>query len=124
MKCIPIEEVKIGDSAEITKLMSPDMVKAFAEISEDFNPIHLDENYALKSRYEKKIIHGLMATSLFSGLFGTKLPGEGCVYKSQNIRFKRAIYIGDTVTARIEVTNIDIKKKYYPLVAVVLLKEK
>ena len=91
--------------------MSPDMVKAFAEISEDFNPVHLDENYASKSRYKKQIIHGLMATSLFSGLFGTKLPGEGCVYKSQNILFKRAIYIGDTVTARVEVTDVDIKKK-------------
>jgi 3-hydroxybutyryl-CoA dehydratase len=111
MKSIPIEEIKIGDSAEISKLMSPDMVKAFAEISEDFNPVHLDENYASKSRYKKQIIHGLMATSLFSGLFGTKLPGEGCVYKSQNIIFKRAIYIGDTVTARVEVTNVDIKKK-------------
>lgn len=111
MKSIPIEEVKIGDSAEISKLMSPDMVKAFAEISEDFNPVHLDENYASKSRYKKQIIHGLMATSLFSGLFGTKLPGEGCVYKSQNILFKRAIYIGDTVTARVEVTDVDIKKK-------------
>ena len=111
MKSIPIEEIKIGDSAEISKLMSADMVKAFAEISEDFNPVHLDENYALKSRYKKQIIHGLMATSLFSGLFGTKLPGEGCVYKSQNILFKRAIYIGDTVTARVEVTDVDIKKK-------------
>jgi 3-hydroxybutyryl-CoA dehydratase len=111
MKSIPIEEIKIGDSAEISKLMSPDMVKAFAEISEDFNPVHLDENYASKSRYKKQIIHGLMATSLFSGLFGTKLPGEGCVYKSQNILFKRAIYIGDTVTARVEVTDVDIKKK-------------
>ena len=111
MKSIPIKEVRIGDSAEISKLMSPDMVKAFAEISEDFNPVHLDENYASKSRYKKQIIHGLMATSLFSGLFGTKLPGEGCVYKSQNIIFRRAIYIGDTVTARVEVTDVDVKKK-------------
>lgn len=110
MKSIPIEKIKIWDSAEITKFMSPNMTKAFAGISEDFNPIHLDTNYSLKFRYEKKIIHGLMATSLFSGLFGTKLPGEGCVYKSQNILFKRAIYIGDTVTARVKVTDVDIKK--------------
>jgi len=111
MKSIPIEEIKIGDSAEISKLMSPDMAKVFAEISEDFNPVHLDENYASKSRYKKQIIHGLMATSLFSGLFGTKLPGEGCVYMSQNIVFKRPIYIGDSVTARVEVVAIDKKKK-------------
>ena len=52
-----------------------------------------------------------MATSLFSGLFGTKLPGEGCVYKSQNIRFKRAIYIGDVVTAKVEVNEVNEEKK-------------
>ena len=52
-----------------------------------------------------------ISTSLFSGLFGTKLPGEGCVYKSQNIRFKRAIYINDIVTAKVQVNNVDIRKK-------------
>lgn len=106
-----IEDVKIGDYAEITKTMSLDMVKSFAIISEDFNPVHLDADYASKSRYKAQIVHGLMATSLFSGLFGTKLPGEGCVYKAQNIRFKRPIFIGDEVTARIEVVNVEAGKK-------------
>jgi len=87
------------------------MVKDFARISEDFNPIHFDKKYALKSRYKGQIIHGLMAASLFSGLFGTKLPGEGCVYKSQNIRFKRAIYINDIVTAKVQVNFVDMGKK-------------
>ena len=111
MNVIPIEEIKVGSSAEITKIMSLEMVKSFAGISEDFNPVHLDADYASKSRYKAQIIHGLMATSLFSGLFGTKLPGEGCVYKSQNIRFKRPIYVGDKVTARVEVVEVDMKKK-------------
>lgn len=111
MKIIPIEEISVGDSAEITKPMSMGMVTAFAGISEDFNPVHLDAEYASKSRYKAQIIHGLMASSLFSGLFGTQLPGEGCVYKSQNIRFKRPIYVGDEVTARVEVVNVDINKK-------------
>jgi len=111
MKIVPIEEIAVGDSAEITKRMSLEMVTAFAGISEDFNPVHLDAEYASKSRYKAQIIHGLMASSLFSGLFGTELPGEGCVYKSQNIRFKRPIYVGDEVTARIEVVDVDISKK-------------
>ena len=111
MKNIALNKIEVGNTAEITKLMTLDMVKAFAEISEDFNPIHLDKKYAATSRYKKQIIHGSMATSLFSGLFGTQLPGLGCVYKSQNIRFKRAIYIGDTVTARVEVLDADIKNK-------------
>ena len=91
--------------------MTVEMTEAFANISEDFNPLHLDEKYASKSRYKKKIIHGLMAVSLFSGIFGTKFPGEGCVYKSQNIRFKRPIYIGDTVVARVQVASIDYNNK-------------
>lgn len=111
MHKVEIDKISIGDYAEITKLMSDDMVGKFAEISEDFNPVHLDLKYAERSRYKRKIIHGLMATSLFSGLFGTKLPGEGCVYKSQNIRFKRPIYIGDTVTAKVVVTDVDVSRK-------------
>lgn len=111
MKIVSIEEINVGDSAEIIKRMSFEMVKTFAGISEDFNPIHLDTDYASKSRYKHQIIHGLMASSLFSGLFGTKLPGEGCVYRSQNIQFERPIYVGDEVTARVEVVSIDIKKK-------------
>ena len=111
MRKVNIEEIKIGDYEEIEKEMTIEMVENFANISEDFNPVHLDKEYASKSRYKKQIIHGLMATSLFSGLFGTKLPGEGCVYKSQNIRFKRPIYLGDFVKAIVEVTNINIDKK-------------
>ena len=124
MKILPIEEIKIGQFAEITKQMSLNMVTAFAGISEDFNPVHLDSDYASKSRYKKQIIHGLMACSLFSGLFGTKLPGKGCVYKSQNIRFKRPIYIGDKVTARVEVVNVDINKKIISFTTRCLVKGK
>ena len=111
MTKLNLNEVSVGDFAQIKKKMTLEMVKSFAFISNDFNPVHLDEKYAANSRYKRRIIHGLMATSLFSGLFGTKLPGEGCVYKLQIIRFKRAIYIGDLVTARIEVTEVNIKKK-------------
>ena len=111
MKKINISDIQPGDVAEVKKKMTLEMVKNFASISDDFNPVHLDEKYASKSRYKKQIIHGLMATSLFSGLFGTKLPGEGCVYKSQNIRFKRPIFINDLVTARIEVTSVQLSKK-------------
>ena len=124
MNIISIDEIKIGDFAEITKIMSLEMVKLFAGISEDFNPVHLDADYASKSRYKAQIIHGLMATSLFSGLFGTKLPGEGCVYKSQNVRFKRPIIVGDQVTARVEVVKVDISKKVISFKTQCLVKKK
>ena len=106
-----LTDISVGDFVEIKKKMTLDMVKSFASISEDFNPIHLDEKYAVNARYKRRVVHGLIAVSLFSGLFGTKMPGEGCVYKSQNIRFKRVIYIGDVVMARVEVTHVSIKKK-------------
>ena len=106
-----LTDISVGDFVEIKKKMTLDMVKSFASISEDFNPIHLDEKYAVNSRYKRRVVHGLIAVSLFSGLFGTKMPGEGCVYKSQNIRFKRVIYIGDVVMARVEVTHVSIEKK-------------
>lgn len=107
MNKLNIKDIQSGDSFEVKKKMTVEMTEAFANISEDYNPLHLDEKYASKSRYKKKIIHGLMAVSFFSGIFGTKFPGEGCVYKSQNIRFKRPIYIGDTVVARVKVLSVD-----------------
>ena len=119
-----VENFKVGDFAEISKKMDLTMVNSFASISEDFNPLHLDPEYAAKSRYKKQIIHGMMACSLFSGLFGTQLPGEGCVYKSQNIRFKRAIFVGDTVTAKVEVVDINKEKKVIKFKTICLVKGK
>ena len=66
-----------------------------------------DEN----SRYKKRIAHGLLSASFFSALFGTKLPGKGCVYVGQNLNFKRPVYLGDTVTATVTVSNFDVVKK-------------
>ena len=111
MNKIDITEIRPGDFEEIEKEMTIEMVQIFAQISGDFNPVHLNKEYAAKTRYKKQIIHGLMATSLFSGLFGTRLPGEGCVYKSQNIKFKRPIYIGDLVKAKVEAFEINVENK-------------
>jgi acyl dehydratase len=108
---IPIEEIEIGMSVSYSQTISDADIKTFAGISGDRNPIHLDEEYAKNSRYKKRIAHGLITASYFSALFGTKIPGEGCVYVSQSLNFKRPIYIGDTVTAIVEVTSIDLVKK-------------
>ncbi|WP_375724878.1 MaoC family dehydratase [Arcobacter sp. KX21116] len=108
---IPIEDIKIGMTASYSQTITQANIKAFVEVSGDKNPIHLDEVYAKNSRYKKIIAHGFMTASYFSALFGTKIPGEGCVYVSQSLNFKRAVYIGDTVTATVEVTNIDLLKR-------------
>ncbi len=108
---IEIEEIEIGMSVSYSQTITDKDIKQFAEISGDYNPIHLDEEYAKKSRFKKRIAHGMMTASYFSALFGTKIPGEGCVYTSQNLKFKKPVYIGDIVTAIVEVTNVDLSKR-------------
>jgi 3-hydroxybutyryl-CoA dehydratase len=111
LNAIPLEEIKIGMSASYSQTVTDADVKSFAGISGDRNPVHLDEKYAEESRYKKRIAHGMMTASYFSALFGTKIPGEGCVYVAQSLKFKRPVYVDDTVTATVEVTQIDLAKK-------------
>lgn len=106
-----IDEIFVGMSASYSQTITDADIKQFAGLSGDHNPVHVDEAYAENSRYKKRIAHGLLSASFFSALFGTKLPGKGCVYVSQNLNFKRPVYLGDTVTATITVSNIDVSKK-------------
>ena len=106
-----IEEIEIGMVAKYTQTVTDSDIKSFAGISGDRNPVHMDEVYASNSRFRKRIAHGLMTASYFSALFGTKIPGEGCVYVSQNLRFKRPVYIDDCVEASVEVTYVDMEKR-------------
>lgn len=108
---LPIEKIEIGMKASYSQTITDADVKSFSGISGDKNPIHMDEDYAEKSQFKKRIAHGLMSASYFSALFGTKIPGEGCVYVSQSLEFKRPVYIGDTVTATVVVEKIDLKKR-------------
>jgi 3-hydroxybutyryl-CoA dehydratase len=87
--------------------MADDVVRGFAAISGDTNPIHLDDVYASESRYKKRIAHGLLSASLFSSIFGTQFPGAGCVYAEQTLVFKRPVYVGDEVVATAELIAID-----------------
>lgn len=86
-------------------------IKNFAGISGDRNPAHMSDDYAESSQFKKRIAHGLMSASYFSALFGTKLPGNGCVYVSQNLRFRKPVYIGDTVKATVTIKEINEKKR-------------
>ena len=108
---IPINKIKIGMSASVKKIIKLNDIKLFAKLSGDTNPIHLDQKYAANSKYKKNIAHGLMSSSFFSGIFGTQLPGEGSIYTYQSLKFKRPIYIGDEVEAKVVVIDIDTNKK-------------
>lgn len=108
---IPIEKIEVGMSVSYSQTITDADVKAFAGISGDHNPVHVDEEYAASSRFKKRIAHGFISASFFSALFGTKLPGPGCVYAAQSMVFKRPVYLGDTVTATAEVIAVDLKKR-------------
>ena len=108
---IPLEEIEIGVCVSYSQTITDADIKAFAGISGDRNPVHLDENYAQNSKFKKRIAHGMMTASYFSALFGTKIPGEGCVYTHQSLNFKRPVYINDTVEATVTVTEVDVEKR-------------
>nr|WP_322939463.1 MaoC family dehydratase [Pseudomonas sp. s4] len=110
-KSFAIEEIKVGMTASYSQTITDADVKAFAGVSGDHNPVHLSEEYAKDSRFKDRIAHGLLTASFFSAIFGTKLPGEGCVYAGQNLQFKRPVYLGDTVAAKVTVTAVDVLKK-------------
>lgn len=110
-KELDIQDIEEGMSEYSSHIITDNDVVVFADLSGDKNPVHLDEDYAATTRFKKRIAHGLMSSSYFSALFGTKLPGRGCVYTSQNLNFKRPVYIGDEVTAIIEVIEVDVEKR-------------
>ncbi len=105
------KDIEVGMFVSYSQTITDADVKGFAGLSGDHNPVHVDEQFAEGSRFKKRIAHGLISGSFFSALFGTKLPGPGCVYVAQSFNFKRAVYLGDTVTAIATVTKIDEKKR-------------
>ncbi len=100
------EELSVGDEADFTKTVTGDDVTLFARVTGDTNPLHVDEEAASRSRFGGRIAHGMLTAGLISAVLGTKLPGPGCIYLSQTLRFTRPVRIGDTVTARAEVTEL------------------
>lgn len=106
-----IEDIKVGMKESYSQTITDADIKTFAGMSGDHNPVHISDEYASTSRFKKRIAHGMISSSFFSAIFGTKLPGEGCVYVSQSLNFKRPVYINDTVTAVVIVTKLDIPRR-------------
>ena len=98
--------LKIGDKATLSKAFTGNEVEQFAEISSDDNPIHLNQEYAEGTVFGQRIVHGLLVSSLFSGLIGGKLPGHGAVYLGQSLNFKAPVYINEEVEASVEVVKV------------------
>jgi 3-hydroxybutyryl-CoA dehydratase len=104
--------LKIGDKATFTKTVTEDDVLAFARVTGDDQPLHLDEAFAAKTRFGHRIAHGMLSAGYISAVLGTKLaPNNVVVYLGQQMRFRLPVSIGDTITAEAEVTAIDPEKR-------------
>ena len=102
--------LKIGDSASGTKTFTDADVRIFADISGDKNPIHVEAEYAAKTRFGRRLVHGILTGGLISALLGMQLPGPGSIYIKQTLNFRAPVYIGDTVTATVTVVKIRAEK--------------
>ena len=105
--------VKVGDKVSFTKTVSEDDIIAFAEVTGDKNPLHLDDSYAAKTRFKERIAHGMLSAGYISAALGTRLaPNSTVIYISQDLRFRRPVKIGDTITATCEVTDLQPDRRF------------
>lgn len=108
---LAIEQIEVGMQVSYSQTITDADVKAYAGMSGDNNPVHMSDEYAKESRFKARIAHGLFSAGFFSALFGTRLPGPGCVYVSQNLVFKAPVYLQDTVVAIVCVKDVNVRKR-------------
>ena len=106
-----IEDLYSGQEAKLTKVISDEDIHVFAELSGDHNPVHLDDEYASKTVFKKRIAHGFLTASLISTVIATKLPGPGSIYLKQSLKFIAPVFVGETVEAKVKVIDINLEKK-------------
>jgi 3-hydroxybutyryl-CoA dehydratase len=107
---MPIDEFNLGQCSELTRTLTESDVMAFAQLTGDFNPVHVDAALAAASPFGDRIVHGMLTASLLSTLIAMQLPGPGAIYLSQTLSFLRPVKIGTTLVARVEITAIDAVK--------------
>lgn len=97
------ELIEVGQSASTSKTITEADILMYGAVSGDFNPVHFDSVYASGTMFKNRIAHGMLTAGLISAVLGTKLPGHGTVYLSQSLKFRAPVYIGDTITAEVQV---------------------
>ncbi len=105
------EDLSVGMSAALSRTVTDADVLAFAGVSGDTNPVHLDAEFAASTMFGGRIAHGMLSAGLISAVFGTRLPGPGCIYLSQTLKFKAPVKLGDTVVARATVKELKSEKR-------------
>ncbi len=105
------EELSVGMKATVSRTITETDLRNFSGVSGDTNPMHLNEEYAKQTPFGHCIVHGMLTASLISAAIGTKLPGPGCIYMNQTLRFTAPVYVGDTVYAVVTVSELNAEKK-------------
>jgi len=113
---IVIEELAVGMTRHLTKVVTDRDIELFAEVSTDRNPVHLDDAYARDTVFGGRVAHGMLTAALISAVIGEQLPGHGSVYLGQSLRFLAPVRPGDAVRAEVEVTEIDHARRRVRLV--------
>ncbi len=98
-------DIKIGERSSISRTFTEEDVNLFVNVSQDLNPIHTSDEYAMTTRFKKRIVPGLLTASMISAVLGTKLPGYGTIYLSQELKFLHPVYIGDRLICEVEVID-------------------
>ena len=106
-----LEDLEVGQTAVFAKTFTDADVTLYAGLSGDHNPIHINAEFAKNSRFKERIVHGGLTSSLISTVLGTKLPGPGAIFMSQENNFKAPVKIGDTVEALVRILEINVDKK-------------
>jgi acyl dehydratase len=107
---LTIDSIAVGDRAEITRVASQRDIADFVESVGDYNPVHSDPAYAAQTQFEEPIAPGIWTAGLISAVIGTRLPGPGAIYLSQDLKFLRPVMLGDAITARVEVVDVNTTK--------------
>ncbi len=114
-----LDELSVGQTASVARTIAAADVAAFARLSGDYNALHVDDEFAARTEFSNRVVHGFLHASLLSNLIGMRLPGRGALYLAQTIEFSAPVFIGDTVEARATVTRIDRETRIVDLTTVI-----
>lgn len=110
IKGLTVDQLKVGQEASFTKTVSEADVYNYAGVTADYNPAHINEEYAKDTMFKTRIAHGMLSAGFISAVLGTKLPGPGTIYMGQELKFTKPVQIGDTITAKVVVEEVIAEK--------------